>query len=194
MESEKVLKLKIINTIISMMEARGYLKKKDRSTNIKKILESNKKNDKEYIFNMGSKYLRIKMIDGQFEAISKNSELINFIGLDEKKTDVIIIVAKEISNLSANKFVMGTNIEIFKEERLLYDILESPYASKFFILSEEEKKKVMKEYNIDDEKKFPCMLVDDPVSKYFNAKPGTLFRILRPSKETIEAPYYRIVV
>ncbi len=38
------------------------------------------------------------------------------------------------------------------------------------------------------------MFITDPVSKYFNAKIGQVFRIIRPSENAGEAIGYRIVI
>jgi DNA-directed RNA polymerase subunit H (RpoH/RPB5) len=34
----------------------------------------------------------------------------------------------------------------------------------------------------------------DPVAKYYNMKPGEICKIIRPSKLTCDAPFYRIVI
>jgi len=75
----------------------------------------------------------------------------------------------------------------------MVNILEHELVPKHEILSEEEKKKLLQRYGID-ESKLPKILSKDPVVKALKAKPGDVLRITRKSITAGETVYYRIVV
>jgi DNA-directed RNA polymerase I, II, and III subunit RPABC1 len=60
-------------------------------------------------------------------------------------------------------------------------------------LSDEDTKKVLEEYSAK-KKEMPRIYVTEPVSRYFNAKIGQIFRISRPSETAVESPYHRLVI
>jgi len=72
-------------------------------------------------------------------------------------------------------------------------VLEHELVPKHEILSEEEKKELLKKYNIT-EKQLPKILASDPVVKAIGAKPGDVIRIIRNSPVAGRSIYYRIVV
>ena len=85
-------------------------------------------------------------------------------------------------------------IETFLYSELSFNLIKNRYVPQHILLSEEEIKKVLEEYKCkrDD---LPYILKDDPVSKYYSAKIGDVFKILRKSSTTgIAPPTYRIVI
>jgi DNA-directed RNA polymerase subunit H len=74
-----------------------------------------------------------------------------------------------------------------------FNVLEHELVPKHEILSEEEKKELLKKYNIT-EKQLPKILASDPVVKAIGAKPGDVIRIIRNSHVAGRSVYYRIVV
>ena len=74
-----------------------------------------------------------------------------------------------------------------------FNVLEHELVPKHEILSEEEKKELLKKYNIT-EKQLPIILASDPVVKAIGAKPGDVIRIVRNSPVAGRSVYYRIVV
>ena len=74
------------------------------------------------------------------------------------------------------------------------DILKHELVPVHIILSEEEKKEVMKKYKVKNLKQFPRILTSDPVVKALGAKPGDLIKIIRKSNTAGESIYYRVVV
>jgi DNA-directed RNA polymerase subunit H len=61
------------------------------------------------------------------------------------------------------------------------------------ILSEEEKKELLKKYGVTPAK-LPKILSIDPVAKALGAKVGDVIEITRKSPTAGEAKYYRLVV
>lgn len=84
-------------------------------------------------------------------------------------------------------------IEFFQYEELMYNVTEHTLVPKHILMSKTEKSQVLKAYNVQ-EKKFPFIFKTDPVSRYFNAKPGQLFKIIRDSDVTYKSISYRLVV
>ena len=52
----------------------------------------------------------------------------------------------------------------------------------------------MKKYNITDKVQFPDISRFDPVARAIGLRPGQLCHIIRPSKTSIKANYYRICI
>lgn len=65
---------------------------------------------------------------------------------------------------------------------------------KHTILSEEEKRRVIREFAGGDPYKLPYILVSDPVVKAIGAKPGDVIKIIRKSPTAGVSIYYRLVV
>lgn len=72
-------------------------------------------------------------------------------------------------------------------------ILKHKLVPEHEILSDKEKKKVLKEHNATEEQ-MPRIREDDPVVKAIDAEKGDLLRIKRNSMTAGESTYYRIVV
>ena len=85
------------------------------------------------------------------------------------------------------------NVEFFLYDEMLYNVTEHCLVPKHIIMSPQEKKEVLKSYKVT-EKKIPYILRTDPVSRYFNAQPGQMFKIIRNSDVTYKSISYRIVV
>lgn len=192
-KSEKEVNNTILRTIVSMMEARKHLNPKDRKNNIKSICESNNGKNEYTLKLLNNKKLNVKLLKGIFESVNKNSDVKIYADSVKNDNDLSIIVASDLSNTAAVKFNgVYPTIEIFKEDKMMYNILQSPYSPKYEILTKTEKQQVINAYKTD-EVHFPVFMINDPVVLFFNAKPGDLFRIIRKSTETGYVSTYRIV-
>jgi len=94
----------------------------------------------------------------------------------------VVILKKKSSSKSDNEKDFN---EILLNHRLV---------PKHIILSEEEKREVIKKYAGGDPYKLPYILASDPVVKAIGAKPGDVIKIIRKSPTAGEAVYYRLVV
>ena len=61
------------------------------------------------------------------------------------------------------------------------------------LLSDADAKKLLEEYNAK-KRELPKIFVSDPVSRYFAAKVGQIFKITRPSETSGIAPSHRLVI
>lgn len=73
------------------------------------------------------------------------------------------------------------------------DILSHELVPKHYIVSEEEKQKIMEKYRITKPSQFPKIKSTDPVVKAIGAKQGDLIKIIRKSNIAKEVVYYRLV-
>ena len=74
-----------------------------------------------------------------------------------------------------------------------FNILEHSFAPKYSVLTEEEIKELLKQYNIAL-KQLPKILSNDPVAKSLNVKKGDVLKITRKSPSAKESVFYRVVV
>lgn len=111
-----------------------------------------------------------------------------------KEMTVIIItqdkptpqIAKELLN---DEFKL---YEVFLTKMLMFNITHHEIVPKHIILTEDEAKKVIDDFDAT-KSQLPKLLSTDPVAKYYGMKSGTVCRIVRNSPMTGESIYYRIV-
>lgn len=73
-------------------------------------------------------------------------------------------------------------------------ILKHKLVPEHVILSEQEKKEIIKKYAGGDPYKLPYILSMDPVAQAIGAKPGDVIKIIRKSSTAGAYIYYRLVV
>ncbi len=147
--------------------------------------KENDKNDKIYIFfPSGDNKVGVSPVRQYIKDMQAN---------DVKKA--LIIVKDEITAFAKQKFntTEGIEIDYFKEDRLLIDITEHELVPKHELLEPDEKRELLEIYNIKEDK-LPRILLSDPISKYFGAKKGDVFKITRKSETTGKYVIYRLVV
>ena len=79
------------------------------------------------------------------------------------------------------------------KEEIEINIFDSYLVPKQEIISEEEKKKFLEEYNVTI-KQLPRIRSTDPVVKLLNAKKGDILRVKRNDPAIGEYYYHRVVV
>ena len=117
-----------------------------------------------------------------------------------KKTDTLFIIIKDDPNetlINELKHIWeseGIFIVIESIKRLQFNILDHALVPPHTILKETEVDDIMKRYNITDKVQFPDISRFDPVARVIGLRPGQVCKIIRPSKTSIEANYYRVCV
>lgn len=104
--------------------------------------------------------------------------------------DHIILIGKQSLTSFAEKELAtdDMDIEFFLEKELIVNITKHAIQPKFELIQEKAQiLRIMDELNVT-RSEFPRILRSDPISRYFHAKPGNLFKIYRP--DTIS---YRLV-
>ena len=97
--------------------------------------------------------------------------------------------AKSALLAAAPKYIFET----FQTSELLVDITEHELVPEHVVLTEDEKKQVLKRYNLK-ESQLPRMMIDDPISRYFGLSRGHVVKIIRASETAGRYVTYRIVL
>ncbi|KAH9252084.1 hypothetical protein BASA81_010066 [Batrachochytrium salamandrivorans] len=84
-------------------------------------------------------------------------------------------------------------IEPFLTAELIIDITEHELVPDHVVLTEDEKKLVLKRYNLNDSQ-LPRMPTSDPISRYFGLSRGNVVKIIRSSETAGRYVTYRIVM
>lgn len=137
-------------------------------------------------------YKIVLLTEQKISSATKSSVIGQYLD-NESKFNYIIIVGEITSRAQQTLRENYKNIEIFLKKEMMFNLVESIYVPKHKLLSQEEADKLIKEYGLQ-KKELPRIFVTDPVSRYYNAKLGQIFRIIRPSETSGIVHYYRIVV
>lgn len=177
----------ILSNISKMLRDRGFIKNyNDFYNNVKNIGEN-----LEIGVNYESKSYAIKIIYNSITTIKDSSDIENF--LDKYSKYHKFIVISSLSKKAYKQFEEYPLTEVFQEIELLVNVLEHDLQPKFRLLSKQEVENYFKVYD-NKKREMPRILDSDPVSRYFGAKIGDIFEIIRPSITAGEAISYRIVV
>lgn len=116
---------------------------------------------------------------------------------DYNVSHAIVLYSNAITAFAKNGLSTFTNenktVEFFLYQELMYNVTKHSLVPQHTLLSDDQKKKILKTYKVTD-KQVPCVLHTDPVSRYFNAKPGQMFKIIRDSDVSYKSIAYRVVV
>lgn len=160
--------MSIQQTIKEMLTDRGFTMKNDD------------------IFTKENKEIHIKILDqkkiGKKEIITIIEEM-----EQENYNHLILVIPQKLTPLAIQelKDIKDKEIEVFLYKELSFNITKHYTQPKITLLSNEEKKNLIKEIKPSQ---LPILLKSDPVARYYNAKTGMIFKFERPSI------YYRIVV
>lgn len=84
-------------------------------------------------------------------------------------------------------------IELFLIDDLQFNITKHSMVPKHILMDKKFKLQLIKFYNIP-EAKLPLIPSTDPISRYFGAKRGDLFKIERETGNNLISPYFRLVI
>lgn len=163
---------------------------------LEKVNETTNEKQKIYICYYLAKILKpntlYNLIDELFDTTDESEKL--------SKSDVLYIIVSE----QPNESLINELKDIWEREqifivvqelkRLEFNILEHDLVPKHIILSEEETTEIMKKYNLKDKTEFPEISRFDPVARAICLRPNQVVHIIRPSKTSILADYYRVCI
>lgn len=187
----------ILENIVKMLIERGVVTK-DYNSYISTVL-SNLKDDDTCDITIdkpqsgdSSIYHIILLLDQKISTVTKTSMIGDYIYKTTTEHKIIIVndITPRARQSIQNNFPL---VEIFLKKEMMFNLIESIYVPKHIILSQEDANKVLSEYGLQ-KKDLPRIFVSDPVSRYYKASLGQIFRIIRPSETSGSSNYYRIVV
>ena len=200
LNSEK-RKKEVLSNIVKMLTNRKLLNKDDIQKNINSLISQESDNDvykikldhpEVYYDKSVDNIYYIKLLNQKVTGISKSSNIGDFIYAH--KSHPKLIVVSGITNKAHQQLQEDfPNSEVFSEPELMIDLVSHVAVPHHEMLNEEETQIFLKDYLLK-KREIPKMFITDPVSKYFNAKVGQVFRIIRPSEIAGQSIYYRMVI
>jgi DNA-directed RNA polymerase subunit H (RpoH/RPB5) len=157
------------------------------------LIENPETKQKSYIKYYSSKQIRPNVLD---EIIEDLYYIENFL---EKKDNLIIITDDEPNDsiLTKVRYLFdhdGIFVIIHNIKRLQYNMLEHILVPSGIVLSNEEKEKFMKIYNIKNDQQLPEISRFDAQALIMCIRPGDITKFTRKSITSLESIYYRICV
>lgn len=131
----------------------------------------------------------IKVVFQKVTTIGKQSPISDF-ARDYDNSYRKIVVSSDY-NKKIIDWAKSNNAQIFKESALMMDIIKYIDQPEFKVLSPNEAKQYMDEYNVT-EYMIKKINNQDPIYKYYDLKKGDVLRIKRPSPASGEANDYRM--
>jgi len=199
LDSSKILD-RILTTFVEFMIARGVIPKDSFEKSLNELQQSGTDDlvFKIKIFpdisaedNKTGKLYVLKIITQpqKITAISKDSDILDFLKKYDKYKKFIVV--KDIVLKVYNQITSKSDTEIFKEQEIIYNILNHVLQPKYEIMTDDEVKKFFVEYMCKPSQvsKLP---LSDPVAKAYGLKVGQMLRIIRPSEAVSEVVTYRI--
>lgn len=113
---------------------------------------------------------------------------------DISEADELLLIIRNKPNSALLKITKEfKNIQIFWIRNLIINITHHRLNPKYRKLTESEIENILKQYHITSRFQLPLMLTDDPISKYFGFKSGTVCEINRHSNTNGDYLSYRCV-
>ena len=187
----------IYKNVFGMLNKRGYLTDEVKETD---IISSFKEKQFEYQANKDSLITKIIFIFNSKIKPNGIREILNNIlenHSPEELDSIIFVISLKIPNsihriMNDSKY-KEINIQFFSSKELIIDITEHSLNPKFVLISDKEVKELADKYMIENKLMLPQMLQSDPISKFYNFKPGSVCKIIRKSPTNINSTSYRII-
>jgi DNA-directed RNA polymerase subunit H (RpoH/RPB5) len=178
----------IIENVLKMLERRKLIKSWDAE--FKKLSDIYSNNIFEININDKTKY-SIYLINNS----TKINSIVQGTPLDEYLSSNInvhkIIIIRDAARKVIKQVSEYKNAEIFFESEMLEDIPAKVFIPEHQLLNEDEKKELLAKFS---EVELARILSTDMMSRYYAAKVGDIFRIIRPSFTAGKNIFYRRVV
>ena len=152
-----------------------------------------KRKNKIYIRYYLAKMIRPNNIDEMIE------DLFNVEQTLTKDDTLFIIIKDDMNETLTNKLIHlweadGIFIVMINIKRLQFNILKHKYVPEHIVLNNSKVDNIMKKYNILNKHHLPDISRFDPVAQVIGLRPGKVCQIIRPSKTSITADYFRVCV
>jgi len=149
----------------------------------------NQKANIEFKLNNNSK-CSIYSINTKLNSITQGTPIDDY--LSNNVTIHKIVILKDAAKKVLKQIQIDyKNAEFFFEHEMLEDIPMKIFIPKHILLNEEEKKEILSKFS---ENELSNILDVDMMSRYYHAKVGDIFKIVRPSIVAGNSIFYRKVV
>jgi DNA-directed RNA polymerase I, II, and III subunit RPABC1 len=175
---DQSLKNFILPVLTEMVNDRGYLTVEDISEDT--ILCSNNPNSKDIV---------VKILDQEKVSVDAVRQIVQSVtcsGIGGCILTFVNIPSPQVKTFLNDLSHTNIVIELFGKYELGFNVTKHKLVPKHILLTPEEKKVVTKLYGV---KNIPQIKSSDPLAKYFGAKKGDVFHIIRKIGMT-----YRITV
>ena len=186
--NNKEIRLIIMENVLKMLERRGLVeswtnifKNISSDTTGKSIFEIEIKDKKKY---------SVYIVNAKLTSIVQGTPLDDYLSnnIDIHK----IIVAKDVAKKVVKQIVSEyTNAEFFFESEMMEDIPSKVFIPVHQLINQDEKNELLSKFS---EQELARIFVTDMMSRYYGAKIGDIFRIVRPSFTSGKNIFYRRVV
>jgi DNA-directed RNA polymerase subunit H (RpoH/RPB5) len=199
------------HTILSLMKNQGYNTDDYENFSINEVNSMKQNNQLDMLLEKkeedletkrkGKIYIRYYL--GKMIRLANIQEMIDDLFYLEEiltKEDTLYIVIKDDINETLTNDLKhiwekdGIFIVIESIKRLQYNVLENALQPKFIPMVKSEVETMMKKYNITELTQIPDISRFDPVSRAIGLRPGNVVHIIRSSKTSIDANYYRVCI
>lgn len=178
----------VIKTLCRILSERKYT-----TSSVDEIFNGIKNmiNEDEILFSLNNKSYGIKFVSSFLTTIKKEVSIENF--LDKNQDTHKFIIINKLSDRAIKQILEYKNTEVFTIDELLIVIIDHNLVPPHYLLTNEEKELYFTTFNHHprDMKK---ILLNDPIARFYGAKIGDLFKIIRPSITSGKDIDYRIVI
>ena len=131
----------------------------------------------------------IYIINSELSSVVKNSSLDNYLSnnVNIHKIIIVKVITKKACNQLNTEY---RNTEFIFEHELMEHIPSKVFIPQHQLLSPEEKNELLEKFN---ENNLSEIFTTDVMSRYYGAKSGDIFRIIRPSITAGNNIFYRRV-
>lgn len=183
---------KKIHTVVKTL-CRMYIERKYTTKTLDELVNkiTPSINDDELLFTIDDKKYGIKFINMFLTTIKKEASIENFLS---KNTDTHkFIIINKLSDRAIKQILEYENTEVFTIDELLIVIIDHNIVPLHILLTPDEKDKYFSVFNHHprDMKK---IFVNDPIARFYGAKVGDLFKIIRSSITSGKEVDYRMVI
>jgi DNA-directed RNA polymerase I, II, and III subunit RPABC1 len=192
----KKMFFKVRTTILEMLKDRNYtINDSDFNLPFDAFSAMFSENKQDLVYDNGKNKIYV-----HFYIESKNfgkKELNNILTfVSEKYNDdnmnIIIILEDKPTSTIQKELEENENIEIFFAKKLMFNITKHVLVPKHKLLNEKEVNEVLDKYQCK-KNQLPKIQYDDPITRYYGARKGDVFEIIRPTPTTGIFRVYRVV-
>ena len=198
-------------TVLELMEKQGYKTEDYANFSVNEVNSMRQNNQLDMLLEKKEEDLatkrKIKMyihyyLGKQIKTANIQDIIEDLFNLEETLTKydtLFIIIKDEINETIINELKHiwekdGIFIVVESIKRLQFNILNHSLVPNHRVMDDIEVAEVMKKYNVSNIGEFPDISRFDPVARVIGLRPGKVCHIIRSSKTSVTADYYRVCV